>query len=144
MIGIVVAAHGGLAEALVRTARTVFPEGAPVEAVGITETDDAAGYDLRLHEAVQKVGGIEGVLVLTDMFGGTPSNVGLTMHQAGRVEVLTGANLPMLIKAMQLATKNSDLAAVSKQVKDYGQRSIAVASEVLGVQKPAATGESHT
>ena len=144
MIGIVVAAHGGLAEALVKTACTVFPEGSPVEAVGITENDDAASYDLRLHEAVLKVGGANGVLVLTDMFGGTPSNVGLTMHQAGRVEVLTGANLPMLIKAMQLASKNPDLAAVSKQVKEYGQRSIAVASEVLGVGKPVTPGESRT
>jgi len=144
MIGIVVAAHGGLAEALVKTARTVFPEGAPVEAVGITENDDAAGYDLRLHEAVQRVGAEHGVLVLTDMFGGTPSNVGLTMHQAGRVEVLTGANLPMLIKAMQLAMKHADLAVISKQVKEYGQRSIAVASEVLGVGKQPAPGETHT
>ena len=144
MIGIVVAAHGGLAEALVKTARTVFPDGGPVEAVGITENDDAAGYVLRLHEAVQRVGAENGVLVLTDMFGGTPSNVGLTMHQAGRVEVLTGANLPMLIKAMQLAAKQSDLAAISKQVKEYGQRSIAVASEVLGIGKQPGPGETHT
>ena len=71
------------------------------------------------------------MLVLTDMFGGTPSNVGLTLHQAGRVEVLTGANLPMLIKALQLSVKDLDLASAARQVRESGARAIAVASEVL-------------
>ncbi|MBI5509366.1 MAG: PTS sugar transporter subunit IIA [Deltaproteobacteria bacterium] len=143
MIGIVVAAHGRLAEALVTTARTVVPDLCKIEAVGITEKDDAAGYDIRLHEAVTRVAGERGVLVLTDMFGGTPSNVGLAMHQTGKVEVLTGANLPMLIKAIQLAAKNTDLASTSRQVKEYGQRSIAVASEVLGGAESTASGGRH-
>jgi PTS system mannose-specific IIA component len=69
--------------------------------------------------------------VLTDMFGGTPANVGLTMHQPGRVEVLTGANLPMLIKALQLCHTQVDLAMVAGQVRHSGARAITVASEVL-------------
>ena len=144
MIGIVVATHGGLGEALLTTARTVVTESGPVVAVGIGEHDDAGAYDQRLRAAVEQTRGDRGVLVLTDMFGGTPSNLGLTMHEAGRVEVLTGANLPMLIKAMQLSVKGVDLAAVSRQVKEYGQRSIAVASEVLGVGKVASTPESRS
>lgn len=133
MIGIVVAAHGDLAEALLTTARSVFPASGPIEAVGITNQDDAAGYEARLQAAVENVQQGDGVVVLTDMFGGTPSNVGLTMHQPGRVEVLTGANLPMLIKAMQLSTRGGSLEALAVSVKEYGHRAIAVASEVLGL-----------
>jgi PTS system mannose-specific IIA component len=133
MIGIVVAAHGDLAQALVGTARLVFAGEGRIEAVAITESDDAAAYESKLQAAIARVNDQSGVLVLTDMFGGTPSNVGMTMHQAGKIEVLTGANLPMLIKAMQLAAKNVDLATASSDVKEYGRRSIAVASQVLGV-----------
>lgn len=133
MIGIVVAAHGELAKALVATAKNVFPHEGAVEPVGITEQDDAAGYEARLREVVERTSQPDGVLVLTDMFGGTPSNVGLTLHEPGRVEVLTGANLPMLIKAMQLAGRGAQLEDISSQVKDYGKRAIAVASQVLGI-----------
>jgi PTS system mannose-specific IIA component len=138
MMGIVVAAHGDLAQALVATARMVFAGSGKVEAVAITDRDDAAGYEAKLQAAIAQVSDQNGVLVLTDMFGGTPSNVGMTMHQTGRIEVLTGANLPMLIKAMQLAAKNVDLATASKDVKEYGRRSIAVASQVLGVENSTA------
>jgi PTS system mannose-specific IIA component len=132
MIGVVVAAHGELAQALVATARLVVPNPGHVVAVGIEAQDDTASYEARLQAAVASVQSERGgVLVLTDMFGGTPSNVGLTMHQAGRVEVLTGANLPMLIKALQLSHKDLDLATAARQVKESGARAIAVASEVL-------------
>lgn len=144
MIGIVVAAHGGLAEALVTTAKSVVPGYDLVEAVGIGEQDDAATYETRLRAAVDKVSQGAGVLILTDMFGGTPSNVGLTMHQPGKVEVLTGANLPMLIKAIQLGARSLDLVTASRQVKDFGHRSIANASEVLGGGRAATAGENRS
>jgi PTS system mannose-specific IIA component len=133
MIGIVVAAHGALAKVLVATARSVLPETGPIEAVGITDSDDAASYEARLQAAVEQVQTGDGVLVLTDMFGGTPSNVGLTLHRQGHVEVLTGANLPMLVKAMQLSSRGAALQTAAVDVKEYGRRAIAVASEVLGV-----------
>jgi PTS system mannose-specific IIA component len=141
MIGIVVAAHGVLANALVTTARSVFPESGLIEAVGITDSDDAASYEARLQAAVERVQGGDGVLVLTDMFGGTPSNVGLTLHRQGHVEVLTGANLPMLIKAMQLSSRGAALQTAAVDVKEYGLRAIAVASEVLGVDESAGDSE---
>jgi PTS system mannose-specific IIA component len=132
MIGVVVAAHGELAQALVATAKLVVQNPGHVVAVGIEAEDDTASYEARLQAAVKAVQTERGgVLVLTDMFGGTPSNVGMTMHQAGKVEVLTGANLPMLIKALQLSSKDLDLATVARQVKESGARAIAVASEVL-------------
>jgi PTS system mannose-specific IIA component len=132
MIGIVVAAHGNLAQALVATAQLVVGSPCQVVAVGIKQEDDTASYEARLQAAVAAVREPAGaVLVLTDMFGGTPANVGLTMHQPGRVEVLTGANLPMLIKALQLCHTQVDLAMVAGQVRHSGARAITVASEVL-------------
>ena len=144
MIGVVVAAHGELAQALVATARLVVPNPGSVVAVGIDSEDDTASYEARLQQAVQTVQPNQGgVLVLTDMFGGTPSNVGMTMHQSGRVEVLTGANLPMLIKAMQLCSScGLDLATVARLVKESGSRAIAVASEVLAGIAPQVTEKS--
>ncbi len=131
MIGIIVAAHGILAEALVRTARSVVGECAIVQPVGIEADDDTATFERRLKAAVLEVDSGGGVLILTDMFGGTPSNVGMTLHQAQKVEVLTGANLPMLIKAMQLGPEAEDLAQLAGAVRHSGARAITVASEVL-------------
>ncbi len=141
MIGVVVAAHGTLAEALVATARLVVPGGGPVEAVSIAPGEDGAHFESRLRDAVERARRDGGVLVLTDMFGGTPSNVGLTMHESDRVEVLTGANLPMLIKALNLAAKDISLADAARQIKTYGERAIAVASEVLSGES---VGDAHT
>lgn len=132
MIAVVVAAHGELAQALVSTAQLVVTDAAHVVAVGINAQDDTQSYEARLQAAVTTAQSERrGVLVLTDMFGGTPSNVGMTMHKAGHVEVLTGANLPMLIKALQLSNKDVDLATAARQVKESGARAITVASEVL-------------
>jgi PTS system mannose-specific IIA component len=131
VIGIVVTAHAELAHALVNTAKLVVGEGVNVTSVPINADDTSETFGPRLREAIAKVDTGDGVMVLTDMFGGTPSNVGMTMHQPGRVEVLTGVNLPMMVKAMQLAMRGADLVAMAKQVKAAGQRSIAVATEVL-------------
>lgn len=140
MIGIVVAAHAPLAEALVETARAVLTTISEVEPVNVHPDDDAAGYEARLRGAIERVAGNDGVLVLTDMLGGTPSNIGLTLHRPGEIEVLTGANLPMLLKALRLR-EQGDLLETSRQVKSAGQAAIRVASEVLGqTAKPAKDG----
>jgi mannose PTS system EIIA component len=137
VIGVIVAAHGGLAEALLDTARLVVPNALLARTVAITRADDSARFEERLKLAIDEVQGEEGVLVLTDMFGGTPSNIGLTLHAPGKVEVLTGANLPMLIRALQLSARGADLATAAKECKEYGRRAITVASEVLaGGPKP--------
>ena len=132
MIGIVVAAHSGLAEALVKTAHIVAPETKGVVAVGIDIEDDSSGYEQRLRDAIESVKDDGGVIVLTDMFGGTPSNVGLTFHEPGAVEVLTGANLPMLMKAIQLSERGMELERAAVMIKEAGQRAIVHATEILG------------
>lgn len=139
MIGVVIATHARIAEALLETARGVVSNATRYVAVEIREGDTTESFEKRLRDAVQSVSG-GGVLVLTDMFGGTPSNVGMMLHHVGEVEVLTGANLPMAIKALQLSAKDVDLATAARAVKEAGQRSIAVATEVLGGETKESTG----
>ena len=133
MIGIVVSAHGELAAALANAAQLVVPGEGRVVTVAVLPDDDSASYEARLRSAIDAAQADTGVIVLTDMFGGTPSNVGMTLYDPGRVEVLTGVNLPMLIKALQLSEQGADLDEVAREVSTAGQRSIAVASEVLGL-----------
>jgi len=144
VIGVIVAAHGSLASSLLSAAQLAVKNIGTVEAIGIEVDEDGAHYEARLREAVARVQGEGGTLVLTDMFGGTPSNVGLTLHDHGKVEVLTGANLPMLIKTIQLSVRDVELTALARQVKEYGQRAIAVASEVLTASAAASTVATGT
>jgi PTS system mannose-specific IIA component len=132
MIGVVIAAHGDLAESLLRTAALVVRNTARVLAVSIRQEDDTQSYEARFCAAVQEVrGSSDGVLVLTDMFGGTPANIGMTLHEGSQVEVLTGVNLPMLIKVLQLMQRDINLGQIARAAKESGARSIAIASEVL-------------
>lgn len=133
MIGIIVAGHGKLADSLVETAKLVVPGANEIVSVALDPNDDSQRFQEQLKGAVLKLGKEDGVLVLTDMFGGTPSNVGMTLHSAGKVEMLTGANLPMLIKALTICQNETDLRKVAQTIKLAGQSAIAIASEVLAV-----------
>ncbi len=130
MIGVVVATHGGLAEELLRTAAGIVGPLAQCEAVSVGAGSSMEDARTRLGDAVRRVDSGEGVLVLTDMFGGTPANLTLTFLDA-RVDVVTGVNLPMLLK---LATARADpltLQAAAELVAGYGQKNITLASELL-------------
>jgi PTS system mannose-specific IIA component len=83
-----------------------------------------------IEKAIERVKGPEGVLILTDMFGGTPTNIASTFLDPGNVEVVTGVNLPMLIKFVQIG-EGQTLASVARVVKEQGQNSIYIASELL-------------
>lgn len=131
MIGVVVATHGNLAGALLDTACRVVAAEGQVAAVEILQEDDAHSFEVRFADAVRKVASAGGVLVLTDMFGGTPSNIGMTLHERDKVEVLTGVNLPMIIKVLQLMRRPLDLTEVARQARDSAVRSIAIASDML-------------
>jgi PTS system mannose-specific IIA component len=128
VIGIIVVTHGRLAEELVRAAETIAGEIPGVVAVSIGWSDDMAAARAAIEAALAQVGQ-EGALLLTDMFGGTPTNVGLSFWAPG-VEIVTGVNLPMLIK---LAThREGSPSEVACLVKEQGREAIAVASELLG------------
>ena len=99
-------------------------------AVSIGWHDDVTTARDAIAQAIERVQGAEGVLILTDMFGGTPSNLGLTFLETNRVEVITGVNLPMLIKLAGLQT-SSDLLKVAREMCDNGRNAIWVASDLL-------------
>jgi PTS system mannose-specific IIA component len=128
VIGIVVVSHGRLAEELVNAARTIVGEIPAIAAVSIGWSDDMDEARRAIERAMAEVGGAE-VLLLTDMFGGTPTNVSLPFLSP-RVEIVTGVNLPMLIKLSTLR-EEKPLDELASFIKQYGQRNISVASEIL-------------
>jgi PTS system mannose-specific IIA component len=130
MTGVVVVTHGRVAMELVHAAQTIVGEFPGIEAVSIDWNDDVNEARERIGSAIRKVDAGDGVLVLTDMFGGTPTNLALTFLEKERVEVLTGVNLPMLVKVSGLRT-GEGLLAVANKVRIQGQKSIYVASEIL-------------
>ena len=127
MIGIVVVTHGRVAEELVNAARTIVGELPAVAAVSIGWTDDPAAANEAIQRGLEEVGGGD-ALVLTDMFGGTPTNLSLPFLSE-KVEIVTGVNLPMLIKASAL--REGALVEVARAVREQGKGAIYVASEVL-------------
>ncbi|MDE3154794.1 MAG: PTS sugar transporter subunit IIA [Acidobacteriota bacterium] len=130
MIGVVVVTHGQLASELVNAAETIVGDLPQFAAVSIGWHDDVGDAREAIAEAVARVAGPKGVLLLTDMFGGTPSNLAITFLETDRVEVLTGVNLPMLIKLAELRT-STDLLAVAREMRDHGRNAIWVASDLL-------------
>ncbi|MGB7218492.1 MAG: PTS sugar transporter subunit IIA [Vicinamibacterales bacterium] len=134
MIGVVVVTHGQLATELVNAAEMIVGELPRFTAVSIGWHDDVNDAREDIAQAIERVRGEEGVLLLTDMFGGTPSNLGMTFLEKGRLEVVTGVNLPMLIKLAGLR-QSADLLAVARQLRDDGRSAIWLASDLLRGEK---------
>ena len=130
MIGVVVVTHGQLATELVNAAEMIVGDLPQFTAVSIGWHEDVNDARGDIEQAIERVRADAGVLILTDMFGGTPSNLGMTFLERDRVEVLTGVNLPMLIKIASLKG-NHDLLAVAREMRDDGRNAIWVASDLL-------------
>ena len=130
MICLVIVTQGLLARELKPAAEQVVGQQDNLETVCIGPDDDMElrREDIRL--AVKKVDSKNGVILLTDMFGGTPSNLAISMLREGKVEVLAGVNLPMLIKLAE-ARKDTSLSDAAQKAKEAGQRYIAIASQIL-------------
>lgn len=128
--GVVVVTHGVLATELLNAAETIVGDLPRFAAVSIGWHDDVSVATAAMEQAIARVSGPAGVIVLTDMFGGTPSNLAMTFLDPGQVEVITGVNLPMLIKLAR-AREQLDLGALAKLVCEDGRASIRVASGLL-------------
>jgi PTS system mannose-specific IIA component len=134
LIGLVIVTHGQLAIELRRaTEHVVGPQDA-METICIGPDDDMELRRADIREAVDRVDQRAGVILLTDMFGGTPSNLAISMLRDGKVEVLAGVNLPMLIKLAE-ARETSNLEEASVKARDAGRRYIAIASKILAGEK---------
>jgi mannose PTS system EIIA component len=132
MTGIIIVTHGQLGEVLIETAGIIFdkrPEA--LISVSIDLKEDAEKLRKKIQDAVKTVGAQKGVLILTDMFGGTPSNLSYSFLEEGRIEVLSGVNLPVLIKAINLRHKETDLHRMAEIIEEYGKKSISLASAIL-------------
>ncbi len=131
MIGIVVVTHCHLGKELISAAELVVGEDLKqFESVSIDPKEGSEEIRQKIIAAIRKVDQGQGILILTDMYGGTPSNISLSFLEENKIEVITGVNLPMLLK---LATYQNEmnLETLAVFITDYGQRNINLASEVL-------------
>lgn len=136
MLGVVVVTHGQLATELVNAAEMIVGDLPRFAAVSIGWHDDVEQARGEIAQAIARLDGGEGVIVLTDMFGGTPSNLAMSLLEEGRVEVVTGVNLPILIKLANLR-ETVALREVARRIREDGRNAIWVASDLLQGEKPS-------
>lgn len=131
MIGIVVVTHSTLGESLIETAGFILQKRPDsVISVSINIKEDVDSLRSKITSAIKKVDNKEGILILTDMFGGTPSNLSYSFLEEGAVEVISGVNLPILISAISVQNE-SDLSKAAQNLVNSGKRSISLASGIL-------------
>jgi PTS system mannose-specific IIA component len=131
MIGMILVTHGRLAEEFVHAMEHVVGTQSDVATVCIGPQDDMEARRKEIAQAIKKVDSGSGAVILTDLFGGTPSNLAISLMERGKTEVIAGINLPMLIR-LAGARKDMDLTAATKAARDAGRNYITIASEFLG------------
>jgi PTS system mannose-specific IIA component len=140
VIGVIIVTHGRLGEELLKTAKLIVGEmdgtGERCRTVAVEMNLNPDTLRDLVEEAVRSQDSGQGVLILTDMFGGTPSNVSLSFLLEGRVEVLTGVNLPMLLRVFQQREKpGAALTDLAADAVEYSRKAVVLASQLLG-RKP--------
>ena len=131
MIGIVIVSHRQLGDALIDAAEFILGEKPPaVAAVSIDLNESVEKLRAKITDGMKAVDQKAGVLILTDMFGGTPSNLSYSFLEEGRIEVISGVNLPILIKAINTRTE-MDLSKLATSLEAYGKTTIRLASGIL-------------
>lgn len=129
-VGVVIVTHYGLGDEFLQALRLILPDAPPFAAVAVDPSQTVEEMRKAIADALASQEQGDGVLVLTDMFGGTPSNMSLSFLDERHVEIVTGINLPMLIKLATLS-EPKPLEELATFIKEYGQRNISVASELL-------------
>lgn len=133
-IGGVIVSHGQVANELLAAAETVVGDVSHVTAVSIGWHDDVEAASEQVERAIKTVSEGVGVLVMTDMFGGTPTNIAAMFLKAGEVEIVTGVNLPMVVK-LAANTKEITLTDLAKEVEEQGRQAIHRTGSLLEPQK---------
>lgn len=134
MVGVLIVTHGNLASELLKTAEMIVGSQPQMRAISVSSAIDNSLLCQQMQKTIKEVDFGNGVLILTDMLGGTPSNLSLSFLDEQGVEVVTGVNLPMLIKLSSSCQKHS-LREVKDQIVEYGRRNILVASDLLAKKK---------
>jgi len=130
MVGIIVVAHGRLAEALAETAEMIVGRTEAFKACSFCQGSDVDKLRRMLKTSIKEVNSEEDVIILTDMFGGTPSNISLSFLEHNEVEVITGVNLPMVITALT-KREGKNMKELAQILKEHGSHNINIASEIL-------------
>ncbi len=131
MIGILIVTHGRLAEELRAAVLTIQPAIVQIVAVALAWSETGEDARERIAGGLAEADSGDGAVILTDMFGGTPTNLTLSFLKKDRVEIVTGVNLPMVLKCAALQTSGKSVVEIAHLAKDRGQRSICVASDLL-------------
>jgi PTS system mannose-specific IIA component len=131
MIGLVLVTHGRLASEFIVAMEHVVGPQRQIEPICIGPDDDMEERRGQIADAIAAVDQGDGVIILTDLFGGTPSNLAISLMKSDKIEVIAGVNLPMLIR-LDLARKTMDVRAAVAAAREAGRKYISVASEVLG------------
>ena len=129
MVGVILVTHGQFGQHLLEAAQTILGPQEQCAHIAVEGAVDMATLLTDLKSAVKRMETGEGVIILTDMFGGTPSNIGLSLLQPGKVDVLTGVNLPMLLRI--LGMRDQELSQLAQNAKNAGIQGIVLAGEVL-------------
>ncbi len=137
MIGLVIVGHGDYPEALLSAAESVLSGATQMKALSLRPDADPAGFTEKIEKAVMEVDAGEGVIIMTDMMGGAPTNAALAMLNHSGVEVVTGVNLPMLLKLSFI--KGKTVSEAARFLVEYGRRNLAQPSEMINSvkQRPA-------
>jgi PTS system mannose-specific IIA component len=130
MIGGIIVSHGKLAEEILNALTIILGEAPNIEAISIGWYDDVEDSKKKISQSLKRVNQKNGVVIFTDMFGGTPSNLSFSFLKNNQVEIITGVNLPMLIKFVSLQRSNN-LKEVAKKVIEQGKKNIHLASALL-------------
>jgi len=134
MIGGIIVSHGKLAEELLNALTIILGEAPNIEAISIGWYNDVEDSKRKINQSLKRVNQKNGVLIFTDMFGGTPSNLSFSFLKDNHVEIITGVNLPMLIKFVSLQRSNN-LKEVAKKVLEQGKKNIHLASALLSSKR---------
>ena len=133
MIGGIIVCHGRMAEELLNALTIILGEAPNIEAISIGWYDDVEDSKKKINQSLKRVDQKSGVVIFTDMFGGTPSNLSFSFYKENHVEIVTGVNLPMLIKFVSLQ-RNNNLKDVAKKVVDQGKKNVHLVSALLGAR----------
>ena len=131
MIGALIVTHGNLAHELLNAAKQIEADVSGIEAVALEWTDSVDIAREKIKVALDRVCCDRDVIIFTDMFGGTPSNISLSFLEKGRIEIVTGVNLPMIVKFATVKQEAKDVATLAHLISEKGSKAIRVASEFL-------------
>lgn len=141
MIGALIVTHGNLAHELLNAARQIEADVSGIEAVALEWSDTVDEAREKIAAALTRISHVNGssraVIIFTDMFGGTPSNISLSFLEQGQVEIVTGVNLPMVVKFAMVKEEAKDLATLAHVISEKGSKAIRVASDLLAAEKRA-------